>query len=89
MFRCYSYTVIGERINLCLLKLQLLKQSIKIHQCVVKSVVVWLHILGLYWCMYVALLGSRVLTTHRCILMDYFKNCNFSKHKLMRSLMLV
>jgi len=25
MFRCYSYTVIRERINFCLLKLQLLK----------------------------------------------------------------
>jgi len=32
MFLCYSYTIIGERINLCLLKLQLLKQSIKIHR---------------------------------------------------------
>jgi len=30
----------------CLLKLQLLKQQIKIHRCVVNSVVVWLHILG-------------------------------------------
>ena len=28
MFRCYSYTVIRERINLCLLKLQLLQQYI-------------------------------------------------------------
>ena len=28
MFRCYSYTIIRERINLCLLKFQLLKQSI-------------------------------------------------------------
>jgi len=34
MFRRYSYTIIRERINLCLLKLQLLKQSIKIHRCV-------------------------------------------------------
>jgi len=25
MFRCYSYTIIRGRINLCLLKLQLLK----------------------------------------------------------------
>jgi len=57
MFRCYSYTVIRERIDLCLLKLQLLKQS-----------------------------TTSVLTTHRCILMDYFNDCNFSKHKLMRSL---
>ena len=46
MFRCYSYTVIRERINLCLLKLQLIKQSIKLHQYVVNTVVVWLHILG-------------------------------------------
>jgi len=54
MFRCYSYTIIRERINLCLLKLQLLKKSIKIHRCVVNTVVVWLHILGpniscIYW----------------------------------------
>jgi len=46
MFRCYSYTIIRERINLCLLKLQLLKYSIKIHWCVVNMVVVWLRILG-------------------------------------------
>jgi len=30
-----SHTIIKERINLCLLKLQLLKQSIKIHRSVV------------------------------------------------------
>jgi len=27
MFRCYSYTIISDRINLCLLKLRLLTQS--------------------------------------------------------------
>ena len=27
MFRCYSYTIIRERINLCLLKLQLVKKK--------------------------------------------------------------
>jgi len=32
---------------------------------------------------------STVLITQRCILMDYFNNCNFSEHKLMRSLMMV
>jgi len=50
--------------------------------------VVWLHILGPYWCLYVALFSSHtttVLTTNRCILMDYFNG----KHKLMRSLMMV
>jgi len=62
MFRCYSYTIIRGRINLCLLKLQLLKQSIKIH---------------------------TVLATHRCILIDYFNNCNIRKHKLLGSLMMV
>jgi len=36
MFQCYGYTIIRERINLCLLKLQSLKQSIKIHQYVVQ-----------------------------------------------------
>ena len=44
MFRCYSYTVFRECINLYLLKLQLLK---------------------------------------------YFNNCNFSKHELVHSLMMV
>ena len=29
MFRCYSYTIIRERINLCLLKLQLLNTPLK------------------------------------------------------------
>jgi hypothetical protein len=48
MFRCYSYTIIRERINMCLLKLQLSKQSIKIHRCVVNTVVVRLHLLGPY-----------------------------------------
>jgi len=56
MFRCYSYTIIRERINSCLLKLQLLKHSIKIHRCVVKMVVVCLHILGPYWCVCVCVL---------------------------------
>ena len=48
MFRCYSYTIIRERINLYLLKLQLLKQPNKIRRCVVNMVVVWLHILKYY-----------------------------------------
>ena len=63
MFRCYSYTVIRERINLCLLKLQLLKQSIKIHRCAVNTVVVWLRMLGSYWCLYVVLFSSDM---YRC-----------------------
>jgi len=99
MFLCYSYTIIRERINLCLLKLQLLKQSIKIHRCVVNTVVVWLLILGPYRCLYVALFGrsgpklcshtTTILTTHQWILMDYyFNNCNFGKHELMCSLMM-
>ena len=77
MFRCYSYTIIKERINLCLLKLLLLKQSIKIHRCVVSTVVVWLHKVGPYWCLCVVLFGSHtttVLTTNRCLLKDYFNN---------------
>ena len=52
MFRCYSYTIIRERIYSCLLKLQLLKQSIKKCRCVGNMVVEWLHILGPYWCLY-------------------------------------
>ena len=59
MFRCYSYTTISEGIYLCLLKLQLLKYSIKIHRCVVNTVVVWPYVLGPYWCLYVALFDSR------------------------------
>jgi len=81
MFRCYSYTVIRERINLCLIKLQLLKQSTKIHRCAVNTVVVWLRMLGHYWCLYVALFDSG--------LTEYCNNCNFSKHKSMRSLVMV
>ena len=34
------------------------KQSIKIHRCVFNTVVVWLHILGPYWCLYVVLFSS-------------------------------
>jgi hypothetical protein len=30
------------------------------HGCVVNTVVEWLHILGPYWYMYVALFGSRL-----------------------------
>ena len=81
MFRCYSYTFIRERINLCSLKLQLLQQSTKIHRCAVNTVVMWLHILGPYWCLYVALFGSG--------LTDCCNSCNFSKHKLMCSMMKV
>ena len=32
MFQCYSYTIIRERIDLCLLKLQLLNM---VHRCVI------------------------------------------------------
>jgi hypothetical protein len=47
---------------LCLLKLLLLKYPIVVHQCVIKSVVMWLHVLvGPYWCVYVALFGSVTL----------------------------
>ena len=60
MFRCYIYTIIRECINLRLLKLQLLNYSIKIHRYVVNTVVVWLHILGPYWCLYVTLFGTRL-----------------------------
>jgi len=63
MFRCYSHTIIRERINLCLLKLQILKQFIKIHRCVVNKVVVWLHMLGPYWRLYVALLKTVTLVS--------------------------
>jgi len=60
MFRC-SHTIIRERINSCLLKLQSLKWSIKIHRCLVNTMVLWLHILGPYWCTYVALFDSRLI----------------------------
>ena len=87
MFRCYSYTVIGEGINLRLLKLQLLKQSTKIQRT------------STVYCRTVQHTDTNrdltcshtttVLTAHRFILIDYFNNCNFSKHKLMCSLMMV
>jgi len=60
MFRCYSYTIIRGSINLCLLKLQLLKQSIEIQRRLVNTVVMWLHILGPYWCLFVVLFGSTL-----------------------------
>ena len=45
----------------CLLKLQLLKQSIKIYWCVV----MWLHILvGPCWCVYVVLSTSKQCSIH-------------------------
>jgi len=37
---------------------QLKEISIKMHPCVVNTVVVWLHILGPYCCLYVVLSGS-------------------------------
>jgi len=40
MFRC-GCAIIMERINSCLPKLQLLKQSIKTHRCVDNATVVW------------------------------------------------
>ena len=43
MFRCYSYTIIRERINLCLLKLQLLKQSVKIHKIHINGTQIKIH----------------------------------------------
>ena len=64
MFRC-SHTIIRERINSCLLKLQLLKQSIKIHQFLVNTVVVWLHILGPYWCVCVLHCSADSIKTFR------------------------
>jgi len=57
MFQCYSYTIFRERISLCLLKLQMLKQSIKIHRCVVNTVMVWL---------YVVLFSSNTETCRSC-----------------------
>jgi len=48
---------------------------------VVNTVVVWLHNMCSH--------TTTVLTTYQCTLMDYFNNCNFSKHKLMLSLMMV
>jgi len=42
-----------------LLKLHSLKYSIMVHRCVIKSVLMWLHILvDLCWCVYVAQLEA-------------------------------
>jgi len=88
MFRCYSYTIIRERINLCLLKLRLLKQAIKLH----RYVVMWLHILRCTWGLLpnsatythqqrpTTYTSSRI-TTHKCKLIGYFNNCNLIKHE--------
>ena len=54
---CFGVTVAPSS-GRALLKLQLLKQSIKIHRCVVNTVVVWLYILGPYWCLYIVLFSS-------------------------------
>jgi len=63
MFRCYSYTIIRERINTA-------------EQCNIQKPNIYSH-------------TTTALTTHRCLLMDYFIICNFSKYKSMRSLMMV
>jgi len=77
MLRCYSYTIIRERINLCLQKLLLLNSPLLPNSAYTnKDLIYGSH-------------TTTVLTTHRCILLDHFRNCNFSKHKLMRSLMMV
>ena len=36
--------------------------KIKTHRCAVNTMVVWLHILGPYWCLYVALLNDDGVT---------------------------
>ena len=81
MFRCYSYTIIRERINLCLLKLQLLKQSITIHRCVVNTVVVWLRMLCPYWCVCctdgVTVTPKRVGAVLMYILILFFKTTHW------------
>jgi len=46
MFRCKHHHQ-GAHYS-CLLQLQLLKEPINIHRCVVNSVVMWLRILGLH-----------------------------------------
>ena len=48
----------------------------------------------MFWCYSCTIIREHshtttVLTTHRCVLMDYFNSCNFRKHELMRSLMMV
>ena len=58
MFRCYSYTIIRERITSFLPKLQLFKWSIKIHQCVVNPLTPNDHNSG----------RTAPLTPKRCIL---------------------
>jgi len=64
MFRCYIHTIIREPINLCLLKLQLLKYSIKIHRCVVKPLTPNDHYSG----------RTAPLTSNRCIVSIYSTN---------------
>jgi hypothetical protein len=57
----------------CLLKLQLVKQPIKIYQCVV----MWLYILvGPCWCIYVALFGSATYTHQHQEVDSTSEQCN-------------
>ena len=55
MFRC-SRTIFRELNYLCLLKVHFVKIVSMVHRCMIKSVVMWLHVLvGPCWCVYVAL----------------------------------
>ena len=73
MFQCYSYAIIRVGMIHYILKILLLQY-----------LTTFIHY-GPNICGHT----TTVLTTHRCILMDCFINCNFSKHELMRSLMMV
>ena len=52
-----------------------------IRECLLPNSATYRHQYGPNICS----LTTTVLTTHRCVLMDYVNNCKFSKHKLMRS----
>jgi len=64
MFRCYSYTIIRECINLCLLKLQLLKESINSFNAELNLICHLLALLGAHYILHVSRVRVKI---HRCV----------------------
>ena len=65
MFRCYSYTIIREHINSCLLKLKLLKKSTNPLNGELNPICYLLALLGAHHILHVSGLRFKI---HRCVL---------------------
>ena len=67
---CFGVTVTPSSGSASIL-LQLLNLSTKIHRCVFNTVVLRLHILSTYWCLYVARINALpdddVTVTPKCV----------------------